>query len=120
MQFVNFRAMNTDILLATEGQGSSSLKAAQDFIEASERRLSRFLPDSELSQLNRSAGEWVDVSDDLLDLLRQSMDFWRATHGLFDPSILPDLKRAGYDRSMDDIRARGDQPATIPASLPSR
>jgi thiamine biosynthesis lipoprotein len=117
MQFVCFRAMNTDILLATEGQGSASLQAAQTFIETSERRFSRFLPESELSQLNRSAGRWADVSDDLLDLLRQSMDFWRASHGLFDPSILPDLKRAGYDRSMDAVRARGDQP--VPAALPT-
>jgi FAD:protein FMN transferase len=29
------------------------------------------------------------------------------THGLFDPSILPDLQRIGYDRTMDLIRAEG-------------
>ena len=112
MQVVRFRAMNTSVLMAAEGQGTVRLgmKAAQDFIEASEKRLSRFLPESELSRLNRSPGMWVDVSADLLDLLQQSLDFWRETDGLFDPSILHDLKRIGYDRSMDEVRARGDLP----------
>ena len=29
------------------------------------------------------------------------------TKGIFDPSILADLKNPGYDRSMDIIRASG-------------
>ena len=28
------------------------------------------------------------------------------TDGLFNPAILPALKRAGYDRSMDEIRTQ--------------
>jgi len=32
------------------------------------------------------------------------------TRGLFDPSILPDLKRVGYDRSMDVLRELGPSP----------
>ena len=35
------------------------------------------------------------------------------TNGLFDPSILPDLERVGYDRSMDLIRA---EEALLPAA----
>ena len=113
MQFIRFRAMNTNILLAAQEPGLSALQDAQSFIERSEARFSRFQPASELSQLNSSAGNWTDVSDDLLDLLRQSMDFWRATGGLFDPSILPDLKWVGYDRSMDEVLLNGDQPAAV-------
>jgi len=117
MDIVRFRAMNTGILLAAEGQGiGRGLREARQFIESGEQRFSRFRPESELSALNRSAGHWVDVSDDLLDLLQLSLDLWRATDSLFDPSILPDLKRAGYDRSMDEVRARRDHPAASPAS----
>jgi thiamine biosynthesis lipoprotein len=113
MQTLEFRAMNSAVLLAAEDAGQMGadlgpdLQAARLLIEQSEERFSRFLPASELSRLNDSAGEWHDVSQDLLDLLKLSRDFMEETGGLFDPSILTDLKRAGYDRSMDEIRKDG-------------
>ena len=108
MYTLEFRAMNTSVLLAAEGQGwaQAGLQSARNFIQACEKRFSRFLPESELSHLNRSAGQWIFVSADMLDLLQQSLRFYVETNGLFDPSILPDLKRIGYDRSMDEVRAR--------------
>jgi thiamine biosynthesis lipoprotein len=36
--------------------------------------------------------------------------FYHLTRGLFDPSILPDLRRVGYDRSMDLVRENGATP----------
>src|SRR6266540_6905839 len=111
-----FRAMNTDVFLAAQGQGwaDHGLQAAEAFIHRSEKHFSRFIEDSELSQLNRSTGKWATVSDDLFDMLLQSLHFYKETNGLFDPSILPDLKRAGYDKSMDEIRALGV--SSFPAS----
>jgi len=99
MRTLPFRAMNTSVLLAAEGGGWAQigLRAARMYIHASERRFSRFLPNSELSHLNCSAGEWVTVSADMLELLKLSFKFYEQTDGLFDPSILPDLKRMGYD-----------------------
>ena len=38
------------------------------------------------------------------------MTGWEATYGLFDPTILGDLERAGYDRSFDEIDARPNPP----------
>jgi FAD:protein FMN transferase len=109
MQMLEFRAMNTSVVLAAEGQDRTvaGLHATRAFIEESERRFSRFLPESELSRLNRSGGHWTTTSEDLMDVLRQSLAFHEETAGLFDPSILSDLKRAGYDKSMDEIRAHG-------------
>lgn len=105
MQALEFRAMNTDIVLAAEGQGwaRQGLEATRIFIDDCEQRFSRFLPESELSKLNRSAGKWFRASEDLLELLEQSMGFYRETNAIFDPSILPDLKRTGYDRSMTEM-----------------
>jgi len=109
MQVLEFRAMNTDVLLvAEEGRtAADGLQAARAIIEESERRFSRFLPDSEITNLNASAGSWHPISSDLMDMLLQSREFSLETGGLFDPSILPDLKRLGYDKSMDDIRKDG-------------
>lgn len=116
MQSLQFRAMNTDILLALEGQGGSeeALQAARLDIEDFEQRFSRFLPGSELSQLNARAGEWVDVSEEMLDLLILSRAYYQETGGLFDPSVLPDLKRAGYDASFELVQAGAVPPSGHP------
>jgi thiamine biosynthesis lipoprotein len=104
MENLQFRAMNTDVMLAAEGdarQVQTGFEVARRFIEESEQRFSRFLPDSELSQLNKSGGAWFRASPDLLDVILLAQGYVEQTGGLFDPSILPDLRRAGYDRSMD-------------------
>ncbi len=112
MRSLSFQAMNTSVLLATEEhEGSEAgLARARALIEGYEKRFSRFLPDSELSQLNDAAGEWVQVSDELFDLLALSKAYHQETGGLFDPSILPDLKYAGYDASMEEVRNRENTP----------
>jgi thiamine biosynthesis lipoprotein len=108
MNTFRFRAMNTDITLAAEGDDNSvkpGFEKAQEYIEASERRFTRFSEDSELSQLNRSAGTWFQASTDMTFVISLAKQYVEQTAGLFNPSILPDLERVGYDRSMDLIRA---------------
>ncbi len=103
--------MNTPVIMALEGQGNTDegLRRTQAFIEECEQRFSRFLPASEVCRLNDHAGQWTEVSAELIDILVLSKEYFHETGGLFDPSVLPDLKRAGYDVSMDDIRKAGDR-----------
>ncbi len=61
-----------------------------------ERRCSRFLPASELSQLNQSAGRAYDVSDELLDVIRSARMMNLLTDGLYNPMLLPAVQRSGY------------------------
>jgi len=113
METVSLRAMNTGILLAAEGQADElavGFELAQQFIQAGERRFTRFSEDSELSALNRSAGEPFQASADLFTVVALARRFFHLTRGLFDPSILPELKRVGYDRSMDVLREQGPAP----------
>jgi thiamine biosynthesis lipoprotein len=115
---IEFRAMNTSVMLAAEGEGAvEGMYVAKTFIDKCEQRFSRFLPVSELSELNRSAGDWLQVSDDLMDMLQLSTKYYTETNGIFDPSILADLKQIGYDRSMDEIRAGS---VSFPAHAPNR
>jgi thiamine biosynthesis lipoprotein len=107
METLRFRAMNTDIQLAAQGVSSRVLEGfeeAQQFIQTSESRFSRFLEQSELSELNRSAGFAFKASSDLFAVVSLAQRYFHQTCGLFDPSILPDLRRMGYDRSMDLLR----------------
>jgi thiamine biosynthesis lipoprotein len=118
METVQFRAMNTDILLAAEGnpeQAQAGFELAQQFIQTCEKRFSRFQEESELSALNRSAGRQFKASDDLFTVVALARRFFHLSRGLFDPSILPELKRVGYDRSMDVLRTEG--PAHLFESL---
>lgn len=102
--------MGTDVHVVVHGHPVLAERA-----EAEIRRLeslwSRFLPDSEVSELNRRAGEWVPVSEETRILVDRAVDGARATHGRFDPTVLGDVLRAGYDRSYDALVALGDHPA---------
>jgi thiamine biosynthesis lipoprotein len=111
-----FRAMNTGILLAGEGPQEAvetGFIQAQKFIEDSEKRFTRFSSESELSQLNRSAGSWLDASKDLFEVMSLAKRLYKQTAGLFDPSILEALEQAGYDRSMDEIHLYGGVTMTV-------
>ncbi len=113
METVQFRAMNTNIQMVAEGKAdqlAEGFERAKRFIQESEARFSRFLDTSELSALNRSSGRWFQASADLFEVIRLARRFFHATRGLFDPSVLPDLKRVGYDRSMDLLRQEGATP----------
>jgi thiamine biosynthesis lipoprotein len=68
-----------------------------------EARWSRFLPDSEISQLNRAGGAPVPVSSETIGLVERAILGWESTYGLFDPTVLGDLERAGYDRSFEQL-----------------
>ena len=118
MEYHEFRAMNSDIVLAAEGTCESIARGfdqVQSLIAALEARFSRFSNTSELARLNQATGSWFYASEELFSVLHQACDFVRQTDGLFDPSILAALENAGYDKSMDDL-LRDAHGATQPAS----
>jgi thiamine biosynthesis lipoprotein len=69
-------------------------------VEDLEQRWSRFIATSELSRINAAAGAWVDVSWETLDLVTRSLHAWRATAGLFDPTITSVLLALGHDAAL--------------------
>ncbi len=122
MKTYEFRAMNTDIQLGAEGPEEAvetGFSQAKAFIEACEKRFTRFSDDSELSELNRSAGKWFVASPEMFDVVSQAVTLHRQTQGLFDPAILAALENAGYDRTYDQIRKYGAfyAPVAIKPSL---
>lgn len=109
MNYYEFRAMTTDIMLAAEGNPKAveaGFEAISLWIKACEQRFTRFTDTSELAALNRSAGRWFQASQDMYDLLTQAYQLVDQTSGLFDPSVLPDLEKAGYDRTIDEVKNR--------------
>jgi thiamine biosynthesis lipoprotein len=112
LERIAFRAVGTDCSAAVTTSGADlrrarqALAAAHAEVAACEAVLSRFDPSSDLSRLNRDAGSWVAVDARLVEALRLALRARVATRGRFDPTILPALVAAGYDRSFELLEER--------------
>lgn len=121
MRYHEFTAMNTSILLAAEGETSRvslGFSAVERQVRNYEERFTRFQESSELSALNRSSGEWFMATPALYSILTLAEELYTTTGGLFNPGILSALEQAGYDRSMDQIRANGGVSFSASAAVP--
>jgi thiamine biosynthesis lipoprotein len=85
---------------------AQQLAQAPGWFAAWEQTLSRFLPDSELTRFNQRAGSIVQVSDVLWDVIMSAQQAAQRSHGLVTPTMLAELKQAGYDRSFELLSAQ--------------
>ena len=99
--------MGSDVHVVVVGGALDSIDRAVERIEQLEGRWSRFRADSEITMLNNNAGRPVAVSSDTRLLVDRAIEAWCLTGGSFDPTLLDELCRAGYDRSFEKI---GDDP----------
>jgi thiamine biosynthesis lipoprotein len=106
---MRFRAMGSDVHVIVVGGRPGLETAGRRRIEHLERRWSRFLPDSEISVLNRRAGIPIRVSSETRLLIERAQEAFDLTGASFDPTVLGDVIRAGYDRPFDELAA--DAPA---------
>jgi thiamine biosynthesis lipoprotein len=83
-----------------------------------EARWSRFRPDSEISRLNTVAGRPVLVSADTIALVGCSVEAWRRTGGLFDPTVHAALVGLGYDRDLALVQADPVSAVVLPGPAP--
>ena len=110
---LSFRAMASPVHLhaaAQDPRAAAAARRARAVFAAVEAAASRFRPSSPWVRLMRAPGTWQTVPR-LLAELADLADMWRrATGGLFDPRILPQLIRAGYPGA--------PLPAELPAESP--
>jgi thiamine biosynthesis lipoprotein len=96
--------MGTEIaVLAPLERIESAENAVRALFDEWESGLSRFRPESELSRLNTRSGRPTAVSSLLYDVVASALAAACATRGAFDPTLLPDLVRLGYDRTFADL-----------------
>jgi len=106
--------MDTDVeLLVEAGDAAGSLAAAEAEFHRLEALLTRFRPDSELSQLNATGS--IAAGPDLLRVVELALAARERTGGRFDINVHDALLAAGYDRSFellspDDARPAGPVP----------
>src|SRR5436190_7583093 len=95
--------MGSDVHAIVVGGPAGLAERVRTRIDELERRWSRFIPDSEISELTRRAGTPFVVSDDTIELITRAIEAWRFTGSTFDLTVLGAVVRAGYDRSFDDL-----------------
>jgi thiamine biosynthesis lipoprotein len=109
-----FRAMGTDIELLvrlSNGDASDAFDAVEAEFERLEQLMSRFRPDSELSQLNRAGA--LEVSAELAQVIELALAAREGTAGRFDPCVHDALVAAGYDRTFAEVAPDGADTAQV-------
>lgn len=100
------QAMNTEVLVA----GLSPTASAETFtwFQEIEKQFSRFLPDSELSRVNRQAGRETLVSERFMQLLVEALGYYEQTEGIFSPFLGLHMNRIGYKQTFERLKAVTD------------
>jgi thiamine biosynthesis lipoprotein len=105
MERREFHAMGTEVEvlldLPRSPVTSGALVEAEREFARIEAALSRFLPGSELSTLNRSGR--IKAGPDLLAATELALAARARTGGRFDPTVHDALVAAGYDRSFEQV-----------------
>lgn len=93
------------------GLEPDSIRAEIDVIlEKINRQMSTYLQDSELSEFNRRrVTDWIDVSQQLVDVLHQAQQISVLTEGAFDVTVGPLVNLWGFGPAPGDDQPPSDQ-----------
>ena len=99
---ITFRSMGSDVRLLIgeplrSGEPPAEVAAVEqrEFIENFAARMSRFIPESELSVFNRDARAEVPASRMLRSVVRAGLWAAERTGGLVDPTLVSELEAIG-------------------------
>ena len=112
---VRMPIMGTQAHLITVHGDPDLLDEARNRLIDLHRRWTRFEPDSEVSRINAGAGTSVQVSPETVLLVGLAVTAWAWTDGRFDPTVLPALIAAGYDRDFAAIDPAAINDTALPA-----
>jgi thiamine biosynthesis lipoprotein len=96
--------MGTQAHLITVHGEPELLDEARDRLVDLHAKWTRFEPTSEVSRIN-AAGEPTEVSPETVLLVGLAVTAWAWTSGRYDPSVLPALLAAGYNRDFGRLDA---------------
>jgi thiamine biosynthesis lipoprotein len=106
--------------------GAGGAGSAQDAVAFVKRKLlawhtrfSRFIPDSELSRLNRDPREIVPVSALMARFAQAVRQAGSLSGGLVDATLVREIEAAGYDQDLRDSLALARALALAPARRPA-
>ena len=96
----HFEALGTICSLFGLDVSRAQLLQGEFWVRVLGTRVTRFSKRSELALLNRAAGDWVDVSPEMEELLREALRAFELSAGLVNAAVLPSMLAIGYTRSL--------------------
>lgn len=106
--YKTIRALGTEVEFYlqsdTKRDFEADLAELEKIVSDFEAAFSRFILTSELSVFNQSSGSFWS-SEEFIDILLEARNFYHLTKGIFNPSILPNLERIGYDKTFSLLEA---------------
>jgi thiamine biosynthesis lipoprotein len=99
-----FSAMGGDVAVTAVGAADGALDAVEALVRDLEARWTRFDANSDVARLNAAGGAEIEVHPETALLVSRLAGLAEETAGAFDPTVLPDLVAAGYDRSRSSGR----------------
>ena len=81
-----------DTLVSINIYGTKDKTVMEDCLilcEEYEKKFSRTIDTSEISKLNKSEGEWVEMSGETVELIEKAIEYSELTEGAFDITIAP-------------------------------
>jgi thiamine biosynthesis lipoprotein len=118
----HFEALGTSCSVFAVNQSRGRLLEAEFWVRRLHGRLTRFSADSELSKLNSSAGDWMEISHEMESLLTASLRAFELSAGFVNVAVLPSMLAIGYVRplaegtaavALDDARPLPSLPGVL-------
>ncbi len=104
-----FDALGTHVYVATRQptELDEAVTLATEILREVDETCSRFRDDSDLSAVNRHAGQWVEVDGLLIEALTVACSAAEQTGGLVNPLLGRPLVNLGYDRDFAELQEVG-------------
>lgn len=104
-----FKALGTSILILIIGKNNAEIKKANESLKIiralyreKEKIFSRFDKESELNFLNKQCGTFQKTSEDMLAVIRKSLEYHIQSQRFFDPRIIEVLENIGYKNNFPE------------------
>lgn len=110
-----FDIMDTDVNVRAYGPNAEeAIEQALAEMRRLDSLLSAYDPDSEVSEVNRMAGEApVKVSDDTLAVIERALYFAELSGGVFDPTVFPVSELWAVAREQKQLPSKEDVAAAL-------
>jgi len=105
-----FKAMGTEVHVILVGRDltKQDVQQVEVSVEYYESIWSRFRPGSELVRINSNPNKPQQVSFETTQLIKKTIEAWRLSDGIYDPTILTNLNSAGYNKTFNALAAKID------------
>ena len=98
-QRIDFQVMGTNFFCLVVGGNNEICDAVYQFANELETKWSRYIPTSELMQINNNPESMIQVSDATLRLVNEMKNGFEVTQGIFSGNILGELIDLGFANS---------------------